>query len=364
MSVLLFLFQPQFDPQQLSEAGAVAMAGGEEGMPLEILTAAWVQLLSWAVVSAAGLVVVAMVTYTSFVSAATTLLGCSLGAMATVLLVSSVPTSWSGLLYVVTGGLAGCLLGRAYATPTNQQRRSFTDYTMFAVLVAVMVGAFVSECVTAPHVYMPGVHWFDRASVPSSRLGMAVFSSIALAYRVKMYQCREQPYLPVAANTSCLLFFFFSLFNPLHVEYEVSVVLSSLMFLLLQPDDHLLPKTSSLFLAPSLLAASCVLYLLAAHRVIPKTLSAMAKGPSLFLASRCLELVCLVGSVPTQLLFLYYLWTGQQLHLSIPRLILYILPNAFLPQFGGSSASTILGIMGVLSFCLIMLGDFTSIKFT
>ena len=44
-----------------------------------------VQLLSWAVVSAAGLVVVAMVTYTSFVSAATTLLGCSLGAMATVL---------------------------------------------------------------------------------------------------------------------------------------------------------------------------------------------------------------------------------------------------------------------------------------
>ena len=26
----------------------------------------------------------------------------------------------------------------------------------FAVLVTVMVGAFVSECVTAPHVYMPG----------------------------------------------------------------------------------------------------------------------------------------------------------------------------------------------------------------
>ena len=55
------------------------------------------QLLSWAVVSAAGLVMVAMVIYTPFVCASTTLLGCSLGAMATVLV--------SLLLLVELGGV-------------------------------------------------------------------------------------------------------------------------------------------------------------------------------------------------------------------------------------------------------------------
>ena len=80
------------------------------------------------------------------------------------------------------------------------------------------------------------------------------------------------------------------------------------------------------------------------------------------LLARCLELLCLAGSIPGQAIFLYYLWTGRQLRLSIPLLVLYILPNAFLPQFGGGPSSTILGIVGVLSFCLIMLGDFTNLK--
>ena len=93
-----------------------------------------------------------------------------------------------------------------------------------------------------------GVQWFELLSVPCSRLGMAVFGSIAVAYRIKMvsslqplppsflwvycdivclssaqYQCCERPYLPMAANVSCLLCFLLSLLNPLHVEYEISV---------------------------------------------------------------------------------------------------------------------------------------------
>ena len=93
-----------------------------------------------------------------------------------------------------------------------------------------------------------GSSWFDSVSVPCSRLGMAVFGSIALAFRVKMVgseggreekrerdkteismlssmqsQSGEQPYVSVAANTSCLLFFLFALLNPLHVQYEISV---------------------------------------------------------------------------------------------------------------------------------------------
>ena len=161
-----------------------------------------------------------------------------------------------------------------------------------------------------------------------------MFGSIALTFRVKMVgreggrgekrrgrkrilfvsmlscmqsQCGEQPYVSMAANTSCLLFFLFALLNPLHVQYEISVraetqsnlacsphlslpllaqvVLVSLVFLLLQPDGWLLPRTSSIFLAPSLVAASLLLYFLAGSRIIPKTLSALSKGSSIFLAS-------------------------------------------------------------------------------
>ena len=114
-----------------------------------------VQLLSWLVVSACLLVMVAMVMIPSLVSIAATLLGGVLGVMATVLvskcdpvvfdpLSPSLPSplillvqlatrsAWSldGLLYLVAGAVTGGLLGRCYATPTTGKRRSFTDYTM------------------------------------------------------------------------------------------------------------------------------------------------------------------------------------------------------------------------------------------
>jgi hypothetical protein len=361
VSLLLLFLQPQFDLSQMVEAVAIALTGSED-IPSEMTLVAWGQLLSWAVLGAAVLVVVAMVTNV-LVPVATTVLGGAIGAMATrMLLVATPPVSLGGLLYVMIGGVTGCLLGRAYATPTTRQGRRFLDHTLFFVLVIMTGAGFIREYITAPHIYMPRSSWFDSVSVPCSRLGMAVFGSIALAFRVKMSQSGEQPYVSVAANTSCLLFFLFALLNPLHVQYEISVVLVSLVFLLLQPDGWLLPRTSSIFLAPSLVAASLLLYLLAGSRIIPKTVSALSKGSSVFLATRVLELLCLAGSLPGQCVFQYYLWTGRSLHLSVPRLVLFILPNAFLPQFGGGSSSTILGIMGVLSFCLIMLGDYSSLK--
>ena len=54
-------------------------------MPDEVVMAAWMQLLSWLMLSAAGLVLVTMVTLTSLVPAVSALLGATLGAMATVL---------------------------------------------------------------------------------------------------------------------------------------------------------------------------------------------------------------------------------------------------------------------------------------
>ena len=75
-----------------------------------------------------------------------------------------------------------------------------------------------------------------------------------------------------------------------------------------------------------------------------------------------MELLCLAASIPGQAIFLYYLWTGKQLKLSVTYLLLYILPNALLPQFASSTASTLLGSIGVLSFCLIMVGDYTNLR--
>lgn len=369
MSLLLFIFQPEFDPQQFGEAFFIVLTGSDETskglsaiVTSELLLAAWGQLLSWCVFLTAGFVLVTMVMYKPLVSTLSTILGVFLGAMATIILLTTPPS----LLYTIIGGCTGCLLGRAYATPPTRNRRSLVDNIIYIVLVVTMMAVFIMEYLNTSHVYILNLHWFHRVSVPCTRLGMGIFASIALAFRIKMNQCGEQSYVAMAANTSCLLFYIFALFNPLHIQYEVSVVLSSLIFLLLQPDGYLLPSTISttLFLAPSLLMASSVLYILAGHRVILKTLSVLTNGVSMFLATRCLELVCLLGSLPGQAVFIYYLWSGKQLHLSIPQMILYILPNAFLPQFGGTPSSTILGIMGVLAFCLIMLGDYTSFKIT
>lgn len=77
---------------------------------------------------------------------------------------------------------------------------------------------------------------------------------------------------------------------------------------------------------------------------------------------RLMELLCLLGSTPGQAIFLYYLWTGKQLKLSVTYLLLYILPNALLPQFASTTASTVLGCIGVLSFCLIMVGDYANLR--
>ena len=75
-----------------------------------------------------------------------------------------------------------------------------------------------------------------------------------------------------------------------------------------------------------------------------------------------MEMVCLASSIPGQAIFLYYLWTGKQLKLSILYLVLYILPNGGLPQFASSTSSTLLGCIGVLSFCLLMVGDYANLK--
>ena len=78
--------------------------------------------------------------------------------------------------------------------------------------------------------------------------------------------------------------------------------------------------------------------------------------------ARIVELVCLLATIPGQSLFLYHLWSGQPLQLSIFFMLLYIGPNALLPQFSSSGASSSLGGIGVLSFCLLAIGDHSNFK--
>ena len=73
-------------------------------------------------------------------------------------------------------------------------------------------------------------------------------------------------------------------------------------------------------------------------------------------------MVTLVLSLPGQLVFIYYLWTGKQMKMTVYYLIAFITPNALLPQLSSSTASTLLGTTGVLSFCLILVGDYANIR--
>ena len=78
--------------------------------------------------------------------------------------------------------------------------------------------------------------------------------------------------------------------------------------------------------------------------------------------ARLMELFCLTASSPAQAVFIFYLWTGKQLKLSFFYILVYIVPNALLPQFAHVTASTLLGGIGVFSFVLLIVGDYKSLK--
>lgn len=46
---------------------------------------------------------------------------------------------------------------------------------------------------------------------------------LAVAFRVKMYVCMEQPYLPQMANLACIVFFVTGSIQQLHQQLETMV---------------------------------------------------------------------------------------------------------------------------------------------
>ena len=71
------------------------------------------------------------------------------------------------------------------------------------------------------------------------------------------------------------------------------------------------------------------------------------------------ELLFLVLALPGHILFLYSLWTDHAPSLSMRYMLAYVLPHGLLPQLSSSLATTILGSLGIFSFCLVIISEHT-----
>jgi hypothetical protein len=69
-------------------------------------------------------------------------------------------------------------------------------------------------------------------------------------------------------------------------------------------------------------------------------------------------------AIPGHTLFLYSLWTDRPPVVSLRYLLAYVFPHGILPQLASTLATTILGSLGIFSFCLIVIGEHTMTKIT
>ena len=143
-----------------------------------------------------------------------------------------------------------------------------------------------------------------------------------------------------------------------------------------------IPKTSGLFLAPSLAVTSLTLFSVGLYQVGESmahlhdktdkdtagegvavvlnfflvTDSQLLLPPPLPLVA-VLGLVCLVAAVPGHVVFIHSMWTNKPVKLQVTSLLLYILPNAMLSQFGTGAGNVFLGATAILSFSLLAFSD-------
>lgn len=140
--------------------------------------------------------------------------------------------------------------------------------------------------------------------------------------------------------------------------------------LLAQEDGVIIPRTSVLFLAPSLVLSSLTLFVIAMVRITEDLTTSFT--PSTFITIynsmycllvvvRYLELICLLGSVPGHIKFLYCLWRSTPFRYTVISLMLYLFPNAVLAQFGGS-VNVVFGSSAVLCFSLLAISEFQTIR--
>lgn len=179
-----------------------------------------------------------------------------------------------------------------------------------------------------------------------------------------------------------MLSFLLSLPLPLHLPIQldeaVVISLASCVMLLSQPDGIVIPQSSGLFLAPSLALSSATLYSISMFTVLSQ-LSMVSSLTQLETAGmpmtkcewafytlpppvRVTELVLLLAVIPGQVVLIRCLWTGRSFTLSLPLILLYLIPNGFLPKFGQGSYNTVLGSSAVLCFSLLALTDLSAVR--
>ena len=128
----------------------------------------------------------------------------------------------------------------------------------------------------------------EPVSIPSASLFLLLFVSIAVVLKAKSVstalnnftssrshsplQLSGKPLLPLLCNASILIAFLIAvcLEFPLKLERALIVSLSSCLFLLLQSDGWVVStkRVSNLFLAPSLVASSLTLFVIAFFRIV------------------------------------------------------------------------------------------------
>ena len=153
----------------------------------------------------------------------------------------------------------------------------------------------------------------EHYAKPCTMVMMCCCLVLAVACRVKMYCWQGEPYLPLMANLACLLFFITSSIQHFHQQLEtmvslslslslpllfshsstssssppsLKVLLSSLVFLLSQPDGLLRPKRSFIFVAPCLVCAILFLYIVSLSHLLPFVTRAMKYHVTLYLAGK------------------------------------------------------------------------------
>jgi hypothetical protein len=359
---LLWLLQPDFNLFEIASAfGTIFLHHSNINIYLgrvitteQILLLAWTIIIKWGVILY-GLLIVFTLSLKIFVPPpAIALAGSILGALVC-LLVSLVfahhlPLSVMGVLYITSGLAAGVLLSLILVKKPDTTN-VLIERTLLLALTALCGVTVIIEYLSVPF------HVTEYVPLPSGHLFLVVFVLIPALIRLRIFlEDINKPFLPIVANISCLIAYILaiSLQLPVHLDKAVIISISSCVMLLAQEDGYIMPtnRTKGLFLAPSLVLSSLTMFLMSFVKLYFQLSSNTIVT--------VLNLICLVAAVPGHIRFLYCLWRGSPFRYSVIGILLYIIPNGFLTQFGGS-LNVMLGFTSVLCFCLLAISEFQTL---
>ncbi|XP_019849258.1 PREDICTED: uncharacterized protein LOC109580479 [Amphimedon queenslandica] len=356
LATLLWLLQPEFNLFEINDAVSVVILHevnvnkylGRIVTSEQLSLLAWTVVMKWLVVLY-SLMIVASVSFKLcfpelMLQAALSLFCGSASVLFSLQFGHHTPFSFLGILYGVSGLIGGFLLSLILL------KKSGTP-TWFEGLLLFLLTCLCMITLTCEWGSLPS-HVNEPVSIPSASLFLLLFVSIAVVLKAKSLS--GKPLLPFLCNASILIAFLIAvcLELPLKLEKALVVSLSSCLFLLLQSDGWIVStkRVSNLFLAPSLVASSLTLFIISFFRIVDDLSIQMTIMTSL-------ELICLFACIPGQVKFLYSLWKGLPLRLSVFKVLFYILPNAFLIQYGGS-VNVVFGSTVVLAFSLLAVSEF------